>query len=71
MFTMIRLIPVRRLFSEQLPALTLSLIIAELFYQFHSFLLETGAFLLTWFAVDALIQAARAVIQHVSARDGT
>jgi hypothetical protein len=32
----------------------ISLGIAEFFYKFHSFLLETGAFLVTWFALGAL-----------------
>jgi hypothetical protein len=45
-----------RLVLEQGPALLLSLVIAELFYKFHSFLLETGAFLVTWFVIDFVIQ---------------
>jgi hypothetical protein len=65
MFTMIRVVPIRRLLLEQLPAITLALTIAELFYKFHSFLLETGAFLLTWFAIDAMIQVTRAIVKRV------
>ena len=61
MYTLIRSMPVRRLLSEQVPALGSSLIIAELFYKFHSFLLETGAFLATWFVIDL---AFRSVIFH-------
>ena len=56
MFTLLRLLPSSRLLKEQLPALVLSLIVAELFYKFHSFTLETVAFLATWFVVDAAIQ---------------
>jgi len=33
------------------------LLIAELFYKFHSFLLETGAFLATWFVVDLVLSS--------------
>jgi hypothetical protein len=33
------------------------LLIAELFYKFHSFLLETGAFLATWFVVDMVLSS--------------
>lgn len=62
MYTLIRSMPVRRLLSEQVPALGSSLLIAELFYKFHSFLLETGAFLATWFVIDL---AFRSVIFHV------
>jgi hypothetical protein len=37
----------------------LSFTIAELFYKFHSFTLETLAFLVTWAVIDALIQVVR------------
>ena len=52
MYTLIRSMPFRQLLAQQAPALGSSVLIAELFYKFHSFLLETGAFLATWFAVD-------------------
>ncbi|HQR20646.1 MAG TPA: hypothetical protein PLE54_07780 [Burkholderiaceae bacterium] len=54
MFELIRRLTLRQLTFEQLPLLLISLGIAEMFYKFHSFLLETGAFLLTWFALGAL-----------------
>ena len=57
MYTLIRSMPVGRLLSEQVPALGSSLLIAELFYKFHSFLLETGAFLATWFVVDLVFKS--------------
>lgn len=56
MFTLLRSMSVRRLLIEQLPAFVIAFIIADLFYKFHSFALETGAFLLTWLALDAVIQ---------------
>jgi hypothetical protein len=59
MFSLVRLIPLRRLLQEQVPALAVSFIIAELFYKFHSFTLETLAFLATWGVVDAVIQLVR------------
>ena len=55
MYSLIKALPWRRLLSEQAPAFGSSLIVAELFYKFHSFLLETGAFLATWFVVDFVI----------------
>jgi UDP-glucose 4-epimerase len=55
MYTLIRSLTVRTLLVEQLPILLLSMFIAELFYKFHSFTLETIAFLATWFAIDWVV----------------
>lgn len=63
MYSLVRLMPMGRLFREQIPALALSFVIAELFYKFHSFTLETLAFLATWGVVDAMIQAGRHAIR--------
>ena len=54
MYTLVRLLSVKRFAAEQVPALALAWIIAELFFKFHSFTLECGAFLATWFVLDAL-----------------
>lgn len=54
MYELIRRLTARQLTFEQLPLLLISLGIAEIFYKFHSFLLEAGAFLVTWFALGAL-----------------
>ena len=54
MFTLVRTVPLRRLLTEQLPSLSLSLAIAEVGFKFHSFLLEAAAFLATWYAIDGL-----------------
>jgi hypothetical protein len=56
MFRLIRSVTLRQCLTEQLPALAGAACLAELFYKFHSFLLECGAFLVTWFVLDALIQ---------------
>ena len=56
MYTLLRLVPVKQLAYEQVPALTFAWIIAELFFKFHSFTLECAAFLATWFMLDALVQ---------------
>jgi len=45
---------VRRFALEQAPTIAGSLLIAELFYKFHSFTLECLAFLATWYALDAV-----------------
>ncbi|BDI04733.1 hypothetical protein [Sphaerotilus microaerophilus] len=59
MYTLLRVLPLRRVFGEQLPVLLTSWVIAELFYKFHSFSLECAAFLATWFALDAVVQGLR------------
>jgi len=65
MYTLVRSMPLRQLLIEQLPALIVSIVIAEMFYKFHSFTLETIAFLATWFVVDALLKVVmQAVGQH-------
>jgi hypothetical protein len=38
-----------RLAAEELPAGTCALVVAEMFYRFHSFTLECLAFLATWY----------------------
>ena len=62
MYTLLRSLPRMRLVTEQVPAMGISLLVAELFYKFHSFVLECVAFLLTWLVVDAAIQVARRVL---------
>ncbi|MEM7022599.1 MAG: hypothetical protein AAF637_08380 [Pseudomonadota bacterium] len=57
MYTLVRDLWGRRLFTEQLPALVGAFAIADIFYKFGSFALECVAFLVTWFVIDAIIQA--------------
>lgn len=45
---------IREFLLQQVPAITLAIIIAELFYKFHSFTLECIAFLATWYVIDLL-----------------
>lgn len=56
MYSLMRLLPLRRLLLEQVPALAVSFVIAEVCYKFHSFTLECLAFLATWCAVDVVIE---------------
>lgn len=58
MYTLVRSLPLKQFLVAQLPVIFVSLIIAELFYKFHSFTLETIAFLATWFVLDGLFTAA-------------
>ena len=67
MYTLIRMLPVKRLLSEQMPALGLAWLIAEVFYKFKSFTLECLAFLVSWFVLDAVIQwIVRRFMKHSS-----
>lgn len=59
MYELVKRLSTRQLTFEQLPLLLLALGIAELFYKFHSFLLEAAAFLLTWLALGAVHAALR------------
>lgn len=46
---------VAALIGDHAPSAAASIVIAELFYKFHSFTLECLAFLATWYAVDQVI----------------
>ena len=61
MFTLFRLLPLRRILTEQAPILIAAWAIAETFYKFHSFTLECAAFLATWFALDATLTGIRKI----------
>ena len=62
MYTLIRTLPWNRILAEQLPVLALAWVLAEMFYKFHSFTLECLAFLVTWFALDAVVQGAKSAL---------
>lgn len=55
MYSLIAKTPARQLLTHQAPTFVGALLIAEMFYKWHSFLLETGGFLVTWYLLDALV----------------
>lgn len=59
MYSLIRSLSVRQLLAQQAPPLSASLLIAEVFYKFHSFSLECVAFLATWGLLDAAMHRIR------------
>ncbi len=59
MYTLTRLIPLRRLAIEQGPPALIALAIAEAAFKFHSFTLECMAFLAVWYAIDFAVDHAR------------
>ena len=58
MFTLLKSLRLRRVYLSEPVSFIAALAIAELFYKFHSFLLETGAFLATWFVLGAIVHTA-------------
>lgn len=64
MYTLIRTVPRRELLLEHAPSLAASLVVAELFYHFHSFTLEAAAFLATWYAIDAVAHGAAGLLRR-------
>lgn len=43
------------LIGNHAPSAAASIVIAEVFYKFHSFTLECVAFLATWYAIDQVV----------------
>jgi hypothetical protein len=68
MYSLMQLLPLRRLLLEQLPALAAAFLIAEVFYKFRSFALECLAFLATWFVIDVIVQQVARRLASASAR---
>ncbi len=55
MYALISRLPPRQLLLRHAPVLLSALAIAEMFYKWHSFLLEAGGFLVTWYVLDAVV----------------
>ena len=56
MYTLLSRLGLSTFLAYEGPALLLSWVLAELFYKFGSFTLETGAFLLTWYGAGFLLR---------------
>ena len=54
MYDLISRLSFKQFMTEQLPSFLMAFTLAELFYKFHSFMLETGAFLITWYVLGAI-----------------
>ena len=65
MYELARRLTFKQLMLQELPLLVIALTIAELFYKFHSFVLEAGAFLLTWLALGALSATIKSIFTPV------
>lgn len=58
MFSLIKILGLKKLLATEAPSLLLSLALAEAFYKFGSFVLECLAFLATWSVISYLVNAA-------------
>lgn len=56
MYRMLTSMSAGELLTRQVPIFSTGFVVAELFYKFHSFTLECGAFLATWFVIDAAVE---------------
>jgi hypothetical protein len=54
MFTLWHQVGFRRSLATEVPYLIVAIVVAEVFYKFHSFTLECLAFLATWCALSAV-----------------
>ena len=61
MISRVRFESVHQLVLHDLPPLAVSLVTAELFFKFHSFLLECMAFLALWYGLDWVSSRIRAL----------
>lgn len=69
MFTLLKSLKDRQVWLSEPVSFVAALVIAELFYKFKSFLLETGAFLVTWFVLGAIVHmVAKLVLPNPSRR---
>jgi hypothetical protein len=62
MFSLIRLGAWQRLLVDEGLAFVVALAIAEVFFRFHSFILESTAFLAVWYALGAVTFSLRRAI---------
>ena len=70
MFTLLKSLKDPQVYLSEPISFIAALVIAELFYKFHSFLLETVAFLATWLVLGAIVRfVARLVVPAPRASD--
>lgn len=63
MYTLLKEVSLQVVLAQEAPYFIIAFAIANFFYKFHSFALETGAFLITWavlsFIGNALVRTVR------------
>lgn len=64
MHSLLRSVPPRSLLLQAAPSGVAALVVAELFYKWHSFTLECAGFLATWYALDLALGGARRLAER-------
>ena len=59
MISRVRFESVRQFLFHGAPPLVVSMVTAEMFFKFHSFILESMSFLAVWYALGAALSALR------------
>lgn len=57
MYTLLKNVPGKKIMKREMPSLGISLLIAEEFYRFGSFILECAAFLATWYVISFVLNS--------------
>ena len=52
MYSYVKQAGIPTILSQEAPAFVAAFVIAEVFYKFHSFSLESAAFLVTWYGLS-------------------
>jgi len=68
MYQMIKTQGIRRFSLQEMPSAVAALVVAELFYKLHSFVLECAAFLTTWYLLSLGADLVHRLVAR--ARDG-
>jgi hypothetical protein len=63
MLSLLSHVPTRRLVLRDAPLMGSALLIADLFFKWHSFLLEAGGFLATWLVLDLVVTGLQRVVR--------
>jgi hypothetical protein len=64
MYSLTKSMTLRKLVVGELPSFGIAFIVAEFFYKFHSFAIECGAFLATWFVLSYIFSKAGSIIHQ-------
>ena len=66
MYTLIQRLPASQWVWVETPAFVVSLLVAEVFYKFHSFALECFAFCMTWTAIGFVLSGVKQMVDRNS-----
>jgi hypothetical protein len=69
MYSFVRSTAVAALLSRHLPIVVVCFLIAETFYKFRSFTLETLAFFATWFVLDLVVEKVSELLRKRCGKD--